>query len=324
MPICILGMHRSGTSLITRMLNLCGLYIGQQRDMMPPTGDNPDGYWENLKFLDINDEILRRFGGAWDHPPRVPDDWQEQITSARLDTRSTVLLREFDDREPWGWKDPRNSLTLFFWRNLLPDLKIVVCLRNPLEVAASLHRRNDYSLVRSLTLWLEYNERIVAATCQQDRLITHYDAYFQDYGEAELRRLLEFTGLNPPADALQDCGSLTRHDLRHARSFTQQLAQPDIPGRILQLYTAMCEEAGWREGTQSRVLVEPSGTERTQPANESLKAEQTRPSRSDTEDIQLQVDALREQIVALRSELAERDRAIRDLHIRLVAMRGQF
>ena len=56
--ICIAGAHRSGTSMLTRLLHRCGLYLGEEKDMMPAAADNPDGFWENVRFVKINDEIL--------------------------------------------------------------------------------------------------------------------------------------------------------------------------------------------------------------------------------------------------------------------------
>lgn len=68
MAVCITGMHRSGTSLVTNLLRLCGLYLGDEQDLMPATPDNQRGYWENRKFSDLNDEILAALGGTWDLP----------------------------------------------------------------------------------------------------------------------------------------------------------------------------------------------------------------------------------------------------------------
>jgi hypothetical protein len=78
MPVCILGMHRSGTSMITRLLNLCGLYLGREEAMLPPSPeDNPDGYWENQSITDLNEEILASLGGSWSRPPEMPTGWSQ-------------------------------------------------------------------------------------------------------------------------------------------------------------------------------------------------------------------------------------------------------
>src|SRR5262249_23640698 len=67
--VCIAGMHRSGTSMVARLLNLCGLYLGEDEDLMPSAADNPEGFWENLHFVDLNEKILSALQGGWDMPP---------------------------------------------------------------------------------------------------------------------------------------------------------------------------------------------------------------------------------------------------------------
>ena len=58
--VCIAGMHRSGTSLVARLLNLTGVYLGPEERMIPPKPDNPTGFWENLDFVHLNDQILTK------------------------------------------------------------------------------------------------------------------------------------------------------------------------------------------------------------------------------------------------------------------------
>src|SRR5439155_5522042 len=112
---------------------------------------------------------------------------------ARTAPAARALLAEFEEHEPWGWKDPRTSLTLPFWQTLV-EPKLVVCLRNPLEVAVSLHRRNSLSYTLAVALWHDYNERVLAATPAEGRVVTHYDAYFRD-ALREVERVLDATGL---------------------------------------------------------------------------------------------------------------------------------
>lgn len=63
--VCVLGMHRSGTSLITRVLNLLGVYLGPEEHLITANADNPKGFWEHDLFKRRNDEILERLGGTW-------------------------------------------------------------------------------------------------------------------------------------------------------------------------------------------------------------------------------------------------------------------
>lgn len=140
MTVCIGGMHRSGTSMVARLLQECGLYLGPGRDLLPATPDNADGYMENKKFVGINDEILVKLGGWWGNPPTLSAEWLEGEESRDISVKALALVQEFELRAPWGWKDPRNSITLPFWVRLCPDVRVVVCLRHPLEVARSLRR----------------------------------------------------------------------------------------------------------------------------------------------------------------------------------------
>src|SRR5262249_19348517 len=100
-PVCIAGMHRSGTSMVAMLMHRCGLYLGEERDLMAASQDNPDGFWENTKFVELNDLILHELGGGWDCPPAVRGEWEAVL--ARLRGSAEQVLQEFADRSPWGW-----------------------------------------------------------------------------------------------------------------------------------------------------------------------------------------------------------------------------
>src|SRR5690349_20762927 len=141
MPVVIAGMHRSGTSMVTRLLNLCGLYLGKEGDFFSNAESNPEGFWENVNFQKINNEILTSFGGEWDIPPAFEVGWEKSPHLISISNNAKLIIKEISRQPVWGWKDPRNSLTLPFWKRLVPDLKIVICLRNPFEVYRSLSER---------------------------------------------------------------------------------------------------------------------------------------------------------------------------------------
>ena len=147
MPVCIAGMHRSGTSMVASLLRGAGLYLGEEADLLPPAEGNPDGYFENRKFVDLNEELLARLGGTYFRPPDFAHGWTEAAVSA-LGDRAGAVLRGFAGREPWGWKDPRNSLTLPFWTSLMDDVRTVICLRHPWDVADSLYRGRYFPAYR--------------------------------------------------------------------------------------------------------------------------------------------------------------------------------
>src|SRR5204863_8225571 len=83
-PVCIAGMHRSGTSMVAQLLKLSGLYLGQETDMWGATPDNPEGHWEHVRLSRINEEMLNILGGGWDCPPDLPERFNEEETCRAL------------------------------------------------------------------------------------------------------------------------------------------------------------------------------------------------------------------------------------------------
>src|SRR5207244_12755673 len=108
--------------------------------------------------------------------------------------KARLLTERFDSAGFWGWKDPRNSLTLPFWQDLLPGMKMLIVVRNPLEVAHSMRERNGTSYSFGLRLWEIYNRRLIETASKQERLVTHYDLVFES-AERELRRSAHVIGL---------------------------------------------------------------------------------------------------------------------------------
>lgn len=243
MPICIAGMHRSGTSMVARLLNLCGLYLGPEAELSAGALDNEAGFWEDPHFVRLNEDALSRLGGGWDLPPGVREGWELRDDLVRLQDDAAALIGRFSPYEIWGWKDPRNSIMLPFWKRLIPDLKILVCLRNPLEVEQSMHKRSHSSQAFGLNLWLTYNQQLLSCTQPDERVVTHYNAYFYD-PQAELRRVLSLLKIAAPEEAIRNACSTISRTLRHSWITTQELMEISIPSEVLDCYLSMCGEAG--------------------------------------------------------------------------------
>jgi hypothetical protein len=155
----------------------------------------------------------------------LEEDWWRAESLSPLRAEAESLIGEFDEFGPWGWKDPRSSLTLPFWMGLLPDLKVVTCLRNSLEVAYSLRNREFSSLTFGLNLWRTYNECLRETLPEGRYLVTHYEAYYHR-PQQELRRVLEFARI-PASDQLV------------------ALVRSRVIKGLRDLYIEMCDEAGW-------------------------------------------------------------------------------
>ncbi len=209
---------------------------------MPPQADNPDGFWEHLGFVAVNDELLNALGGAWDLPPRSNENLSdEQRHPLRMKAR--LLIESFDSAKIWGWKDPRNSLTLPFWEDLLPALKTLIIVRNPLEVAYSMGKRNGTSHAFGLRLWEIYNRRLIEAAGNHDRLFTHYDLFF-DNAEEELQRIANFVGL--PDAKIRTAAELVATKRRHTHFTIDQLIDAGVSGEVIELYRALVAESSSR------------------------------------------------------------------------------
>jgi len=225
--------------MLTRLLHACGLYLGPESALMPPQADNPEGFWEHLGFVAINDELLNGLGGAWDLPPRIDENFKD----SRLDPlrmKAKLLIEGFDSARVWGWKDPRNSLTLPFWLNVLPGLKTLIIVRNPLEAAYSMRERNGTSYSFGLRLWEIYNRRVIEVGDEKDRLVTHYDSFFKD-AESELRRIARFAGL--PDTEVCNAAALVSGGRRHTHFTIDALIDAGASAEIIELYRGLIAEA---------------------------------------------------------------------------------
>jgi len=239
--------------MLTRLLHAGGLYLGTKSELMPAQADNPDGFWEHLGFVALNDELLNELGGAWDLPPRADEDFKD----ARLDPlrlKARLLIEGFDSSTVWGWKDPRNSLTLPFWQDLLPGLKTLIIVRNPLEVAYSMRERNGTSYAFGLRLWEIYNRRLVDAADKRDRLFTHYDLFFED-AKKELRRIANFVGL--PHAKIGNAAELVATKRRHTHFTIDQLIDARVSEDAIELYRALIAETSARRRKAS--VAKPDG-----------------------------------------------------------------
>ncbi len=169
--LVILGMHRSGTSACARAVSFCGYSLPV--DLMAPRPDNPKGFWESAAVMRFNDTILKDIGASWDRPGPFLCQGKTLAESEQIVTRyisgryreqaRAMIGKSFGPAPRIVLKDPRLCLLLPLWTEALAGLgyasRLVFAYRNPAEVAASLHKRNQIPIRRGLQLWLYYNLR---------------------------------------------------------------------------------------------------------------------------------------------------------------------
>jgi GT2 family glycosyltransferase len=247
--IAITGMHRTGTSMVAKALMLAGLHLGDDRDLVGPAPDNPEGFFEHDGLVRVNEDLLGATGGAWDNPPLCPPLTADDPRVAHLAEPAAELLGALAVQGPWGWKDPRTCLTARFWLDLVPDLLVVICVRHPLEVALSLKRRNRISYSLALRLWHDYYEAILGAIPAERRLVTHYNVHFKD-GGGSAERLLSFVGLDRAA--VHSAVSAFDERLRH-HDLEVTLGAAGASPAVVELYRRLCSEAGLPPEGMSRL-----------------------------------------------------------------------
>ncbi|MGB8355769.1 MAG: sulfotransferase [Chthoniobacteraceae bacterium] len=245
-PVCIAGMHRSGTSMFTGLLGNAGVYVGENQDFLPEhTGDNPGGLQEHFGFHALNEMLLIHLGGGWDMPG-LPENWVSRKDIEPFREKGRLLIDRMrassEGRIAWAWKDPRNSLTVQFWSGLLPELRVVMCVRNPLDVALSLQCRNGFSQAAACRLWLDYYRNLLDNVPEHARVLTFYENYFTD-PVAELKRVLQKLGLAVDETVIASTCALADPALHHHQSTIEQLLASDCGLEVIAMYSRLREEA---------------------------------------------------------------------------------
>src|SRR5262245_33726756 len=138
--ILVLGMHRSGTSAVTRVLNLLCASLGA-RLMAPVPGDHEKGYWGNQDAVDINERLLSGIGRSWHDVRDMPHGWQQSAAASDAYAAMTRLVEvEFASSSLWAVKDPRICRLAPIWLRALADCGVrpgvLLVVRHPREVAA--------------------------------------------------------------------------------------------------------------------------------------------------------------------------------------------
>ncbi len=217
--VVITGMHRSGTSLVAGLLQQAGVDIG--RELLPANRGNPYGYLEDTEFLDFQEQLLRARGldmfvtQPFDFVPTAAEiEWAKSLITARA------------NRPIWGWKDPRTSLFLEFWGQLLPEASYIFLYRHPLDVMLSLMRRGDFSqngrIELGLQSWCVYNESIIRfVEKKRDKCLLAHIYGVADQPEFFTRRLRQQLRLNLPQQSAELTGHYRSENLKRVQITAQ-------------------------------------------------------------------------------------------------------
>lgn len=176
--ILIFGMHRSGTSALTRMLSLLGCEL--PKTLMRPNQYNAPGYWESERVCALNDRILKSVGSSWKGWRSLQSEEGEAPRLEAFENEAQLLLREeFGDSDVIVLKDPRLCRIAPFWLHILETAgiqpKALFTIRHPFEVATSLETRDRMGPGLSCLIWLHHVLEAEHATRHVPRVFTSYD-----------------------------------------------------------------------------------------------------------------------------------------------------
>lgn len=155
----VTGMHRSGTSFTASLLQSAGLDIGQQ--LIGPGHGNVRGFFESIDFVEFHQTVLHSQGIneiGWTLQEKF--DVEDQYVE-----KAKEIIAKNLQSSVWGWKDPRTTLLLDFWLDLLPNANFLLVYRSPWEVVDSLYRRGDDIFIEhpelAVKMWMHYNQKII-------------------------------------------------------------------------------------------------------------------------------------------------------------------
>lgn len=234
--LLILGMHRSGSSLLASMCDSLGVDMGSR--LIEADQHNPAGYWEDADLVTIQEDLLEAMGQSWHgdygadpYPSRW---WQSATTRPFREALQQLLLSIKPEGPQRGFKDPRTTRFLPLWRVLLSQCGLrpffVLAVRDPIEVIVSLIQRNQMDLKQALRIWVRYNLDAIRDSERQIGFVVDYGRWFTD-GDSQLESLGKL--LHRPLDRISRQRILSE---RIRPELRRSIAKIDLPPWVSTLY----------------------------------------------------------------------------------------
>jgi hypothetical protein len=252
MAIGILGSGRSGTSMVTRAVQLLGVDLGNSEHLMAPHSMNPKGFWENKKIVNIHERMIKEMNWSWDGAYLLPNDWSKKPRIAALSEELKRYIQlNFSHKRYWAWKDPRTCTFLPIWKEILNELDMgsafVIVVRNPVDVTNSLLKlNNQWNREDMLRIWTFRTLSSLFRTEQFPRAVVHYDQFLNNW-RGPLRTVASRIGIPWPASEDRLVNSMKNFispELRHSLTNWETLKGSGIPTVTIQTYQLCLDAAG--------------------------------------------------------------------------------
>jgi hypothetical protein len=257
--LIILGMHRSGTSLLTGLLSQVGVQMGKSL-YAPQKGVNEKGFWEHEDIVDTHDELLLNLDSQWDDLLPLADNWWESAgTKPFAEKLSKLVRRDFSSARVWALKDPRMCRLLPLWLSILAASQVkvtFVCMnRNPFEVAASLQKRDGFSREKALVLWLSHSLCAELYSRGLPRIFIEFDDVVRNPTQTLLKIEQESATIFPAPvnEAIEKINSFVSPGLRHHVADKQDDIRGPLPLMARDLHRIFGELAGGKSVPQDAI-----------------------------------------------------------------------
>ncbi|MFZ4414006.1 MAG: glycoside hydrolase family 99-like domain-containing protein, partial [Bacteroidales bacterium] len=235
--IVILGMHRSGTSAITRGLQVMGVQLGDR--LMPAVkNENDKGFWEDIDIYALNNEILECINREWHSLSLITQNEIELINQKDYFNSAVKLLKQkTDDFAVFGLKNPSLTVLLPFWKKVFEflnfDVSYILAIRNPLSVVKSLEKRNGFELEKSYFLWITHVINGLSGTNSDNRIVVDYDNLMQN-PENEIKRIADVFSLEINSNELEFYKTeFLENNLRHTTFTSDDLINNNKTSKLL-------------------------------------------------------------------------------------------
>lgn len=213
-----------------------GIYLGDEGQLIGGDTYNEKGYYENKELSYLAEDVLLALGGNHIRPPFLYPAWEKNAVLDPFRAKAAALVREkFRSSSAWGWKDPRNSILLPFWRQIVQPTHFVIALRNPLEVAASLLVRNGLPIRNGSELWLLHAASALFNTMNEKRLVVFFEDT-RSTPDLVDKRLCEFLGVQDQLDAATAAAEFSSSLVHYRQDADDVYSHPEIHPLAKALY----------------------------------------------------------------------------------------
>jgi tetratricopeptide (TPR) repeat protein len=223
----VLGMHRSGTSLLTNLLTVLGVDVGT--NLLAANQGNEAGYWENESIYRTQDALMNFIAQDWGeygfaYPVRI--DWNRLPEMREFQERLISIVRTemAAAKGIWGFKDPRTCRLLPLWKQIFAELDLeplyVLAIRDPAVVVDSLLKLYPLDALHGELVWLLYNLDAIRDAGEELRIVVDYDRWFTAPVEQAkaVATALELAWPSKDNDLVAQLTQTIRPDLRHSKT----------------------------------------------------------------------------------------------------------